>query len=170
MQDSERILWELEQRRLIGEVLMSYSFHVDRNDPDSLVEEVFSPDGVFELGSRHAVAGRENLRLMFAKTLAAFTRTSHHLSNVRIVFGGDNEAQSTAYVYAWHLSSEDGRRMEVWGRYHDRLKLSEEGWRIASRRLTVAGSEGWADPPFELAERHPNPAHTPPPVITRLAE
>ncbi|MBO6720077.1 MAG: nuclear transport factor 2 family protein [Rhizobiaceae bacterium] len=168
MQDATRITWELEQRRLIGEVLVDYSVYVDRNDPETLVQAVFAENGVFELGSRHAVVGRDNLRMMFAKTLAAFTRTSHHLSNVRVVFDSDTSAQSTAYVYAWHLSSEDGRRMEVWGRYSDRMKLTDVGWRIANRRLTVVGSEGWADPPFELAERYDNPVNAPSPVIARI--
>ena len=163
----ERLVWELEQRRLIEGTLMAYSHFVDRNDPASLVEQVFCEDGRFELGSRHAVVGREDLRLMFAKTLAAFSRTSHHLSNVRIRFLAENEAESAAYVYAWHLAVEDGRRIEVWGRYADRLRLTGEDWRIASRRLTVAGSDGWIDPPFELAERLPNPQRTPSPRVTR---
>src|SRR5262249_46651502 len=117
--DEQRILWELEQRRLITETLLDYCEYVDRNDPASLVAEVFTEDASFELGSRHAVVGREDLRRMFAKTLAGFTRTSHHLSNVRVGFDGDDRAEATAYVYAWH-QTEAGRRVEVWGRYRDR--------------------------------------------------
>jgi SnoaL-like domain len=167
MSGTERLVWELEQRRLIAEVLMGYSLFVDRNDPAGLVAQVFCEDGCFELGSRHAVIGRADLALMFARTLAPFRRTSHHVSNIRVTFTGPDTAESTAYVYAWHVMAEDGRRVEVWGRYHDRHRLTPEGWRIANRRLTVAGSDGWIDPPFELAERLPSPAETPSPKITR---
>ena len=164
---NERLVWELVQRQRITETLLDYSHFVDRNDPAALVEQVFCVDGCFELGSRHAVIGRENLAKMFAKTLAAFTATSHHLSNVRIQFTSDTTADSTAYVYAWHSAVGDGRRIDLWGRYHDRLRLTPQGWRIADRRLSVAGSDGWENPPFELAERLPNPNHTPSPDITR---
>lgn len=166
--NAERVLWELEQRRLITETLQDYCHHVDRNDAVALAEQVFCADGRFELGSRHAVVGSEQLQLMFAKTLGVFVRTSHHLSNVRIRFTGDDSAESTAYVYAWHLAADDGRRIDLWGRYHDRLRLTPAGWRIASRRLTVAGSDGWHNPPFEVVERLPNPINPPSPRVERL--
>ncbi len=166
MSETERLLWELEQRRLIAEMLTDYSHFVDCNDPTTLVARVFCADGCFELGSRHAVIGRADLALMFARTLAPFSRTSHHVTNIRVTFTGADTAESTAYVYAWHLTL-DGRRIDLWGRYHDRHRLTTEGWRIANRRLTVAGSDGWVDPPFELAERLPSPAETPSPRITR---
>jgi len=165
--NAERTLWELEQRRLITETLQDYCHYVDRNDAVALATQVFCADGRFELGSRHAVVGREQLALMFAKTLCVFTRTSHHLSNVRIRFDGDAAADSTAYVYAWHLAADDGRRIDLWGRYTDRLRLTAEGWRIASRRLTVAGSDGWHNPPFEVVERLPNPVDPPSPRVER---
>lgn len=165
---AERVLWELEQRRLITETLQDYCHYVDRNDAQALATRVFAADGRFELGSKHAVVGREQLALMFAKTLCVFTRTSHHLSNVRIRFTGDDTAESTAYVYAWHLAADDGRRIDLWGRYADRLRLTGEGWRIASRRLTVAGSDGWHNPPFELVDRLPNPSDPPSPRVERI--
>ena len=167
MNETERLVWELEQRRLIAEVLLDYSHFVDRNDPQGLVAQVFCPDGCFELGSRHAVIGRAELALMFARTLAPFSRTSHHVTNIKVTFTGAETAESTAYVYAWHVTAAEGRRIDLWGRYHDRHRLTTEGWRIANRRLTVAGSVGWIDPPFELAERLPSPADTPSPKITR---
>ena len=166
MMDPVRVVWELEQRRLIGETLQDYCELVDRNDPTALVHRVFTPDGVFELGAGRAVVGRDNLARMFAKTLAAFTATSHHLSNVRISFDGDDRAQSSAYVYAWHRSLE-GDRIEAWGRYHDRLVRIEEGWRIDNRHLSMAGSDGWENAPFEVVERLANPADTPSPTIQR---
>ena len=166
-QAGERAVWELVQRQLISETLFDYSYYVDRNDPAGLVSKVFCEDGCFELGSRHAVVGRADLTRMFAKTLAVFTATSHHVSNVVVRFTGDDTAESTAYVYAWHLTVGDGRRIDLWGRYHDRLRLTADGWRIANRRLSVAGSDGWIKPPFEAVERLPNPVDPPSPAITR---
>ena len=164
--DTTRVVWELEQRRLITETLMDYCELVDRNDPVNLAAKVFAPDGRFELGSRHSVVGRQDLCRMFAKTLAAFTATSHHLSNVRVTFAGDDRAESTACVYAWHRTVA-GDRVEAWGRYTDRLVLLEEGWRIENRHLSMAGSDGWPDPPFEVLERLPNPTDAPSPAVQR---
>jgi len=167
MANLERAVWELVNTRLVEETLFNYSYYVDRNDPAGLVEHVFAEDGCFELGSKHAVVGRKDLALMFAKTLAPFTATSHHVSNVVVRFEGDDRAESTAYVYAWHTSAADGHRIDLWGRYHDRLRLTAAGWRIANRRLTVAGSDGWESPPFEVIERLKSPAELPSPVVTR---
>lgn len=171
MSETARLVWELEQRRLISEVLVDYSHFVDRNDPAGLVARVFCEDGCFELGSRHAVIGRADLALMFARTLAPFSRTSHHVSNIMVTLTGAHmgaeTAVSTAYVYAWHLTADEGRRIDLWGRYHDQHRLTPEGWRIANRRLTVAGSDGWINPPFELADRLPSPIDTPSPKISR---
>jgi ketosteroid isomerase-like protein len=164
--DVNRIVWELEQRRLITETLQDYCHFVDRNDPQTLVQRVFATDATFELGSRRAVSGRAELAKMFAKTLAAFTSTSHHLSNVAITFDGDDHADSSAYVYAWHRTA-DGAGVQLWGRYADRLVRTEEGWRISNRRISAAGAEGWANAPFESPERLPNPDELPSPVITR---
>jgi hypothetical protein len=163
----ERAVWELQQREAITETLINYCVNVDRNDPVTLTERVFAEDGCFELGARYAVVGREELRKMFARTLAAFSATSHHLSNLRITLTDERTAQSTAYVYAWHVSVTDGKRIDLWGRYHDHLVLTAQGWRIASRRLSAAGSDGWDNPPFDISERLPNPQNPPSPAITR---
>ena len=164
--DERRTVWELEQRRLIGETLVAYCEHVDRNDPATLVAEVFTPDAAFELGPDHAVVGRDDLAKMFAKTLCGFTATSHHLSNVRVELEGQDRARAAAAVYAWHQTL-DGRRVEVWGRYHDQLHLTAQGWRIAVRRISAAGADGWWGAPFELLERLPNPVDPPSPAIQR---
>ena len=168
--DDHRILWELEQRRLVTETLLDYCEYVDSNDVATLVSQVFTEDASFELGSRHAVVGRADLQRMFAKTLAGFSATSHHLSNVRIGFlstgPGDERAEATAYVYAWH-QTEAGRRVEVWGRYRDRLRLTGEGWRIEARRIAIAGFDGWEAAPFEVIERLPNPTDLPAPTVQR---
>lgn len=160
------MLWELEQRRLVEECLLDYCLHVDRNDPEALVEQVFAPDAAFELGSRHAVVGRDDLAKMFAKTLAAFTATSHHLSNVRITLEGRDRATATAYVYAWHRTVA-GERVEVWGRYADELVLGAAGWRISRRCLAMAGTDGWVEAPFEAVDRQPNPLDPPSPKFQR---
>lgn len=159
-------MWELEQRRLITETLQEYCEQVDRNDPARLVELVFCEDASFELGARHAVVGHENLSRMFAKTLAGFSRTSHHLSNVKISFESDRSATSSAYVYAWHTTLA-GDRVEAWGRYHDRLRLTEAGWRIENRHISMAGHQGWGALEFEMIERLPSAATLPSPEVLR---
>lgn len=156
----EDLVWELEQRRQITETLLDYCEFIDRNDPDSVATNVFAEDGVFELGSQRAVVGRDNLAKMFAKTLAVFSATSHHLSNVHISLEGAEAATASAYVYAWHLTLA-GDRVEAWARYHDKLVLQPEGWRISSRHLSMAGTAGWDTVPFESINRKPNPVNPP---------
>lgn len=163
------LAWQLEQRRLITETLQAYCFYVDRNDPAGLVANVFAPEGSFMLGSNRAVSGPDNLARMFAKTLASFSATSHHLSNVSIELVDDDHATSTAYIYAWHRTAVEGRRVEIWGRYFDEHVRTAAGWRIAVRRLGCAGADGWESVPFEMIERLANPKDTPSPEITRLA-
>ena len=162
-----RLLWEAVQRQLITETLQDYSYYVDCNDPANLVEKVFCADGVFELGARHAVIGRAELAKMFAKTLAVFAATSHHVSNIRIRFQGDEHAESSAYVYAWHRRADDGHRIDLWGRYQDSLRLTADGWRIAVRRLAAAETDGWHNAPFAGLPRLANPVDPPSPKITR---
>ncbi len=163
----ERAVWELQQREAITQTLINYCVGVDRNDPVAVTDLVFAEDGAFELGARYAVVGAAELQKMFARTLAPFSATSHHLSNVSITLTSATTAESSAYVYAWHLTVEDGRRIDLWGRYEDRLVLTPRGWRIASRRLSAAGSDGWDKPPFDLTERLPNPVNPPSPTLTR---
>ena len=152
--DEKRVLWELAQRPRIEEVLLDYCEAVDLNDVDRLVDEVFTPDARFELGSRHATEGSEALRDMFSRTLSQFEASSHHLSNVRITITGDDTAAASAYVYAWHSFKPDSRRVDIWGRYHDQLRLVDGDWRLAVRRITAAGSE-WPGVPFEGIPRKP---------------
>ena len=165
--DLHSALRELQDQEAIRTLLAEYCRHVDRNDADALATRVFAEDGCFELGARHAVIGRENLRRMFARTLCVFSATSHHVSNIVIRMTGPDTAESTAYVYAWHRHVDNDRRIDLWGRYQDQHRRTGDGWRIQNRRLTVAGSDGWDNPPFEGVERLPNPTETLPPTITR---
>ena len=160
-------LRELQDRQAIAETLTNYCRYVDRNDPAALSNEVFAEDGCFELGAKYAVIGAENLRRMFARTLCVFSATSHHVSNIVIRMTGADTAESTAYVYAWHRNAADGKRIDLWGRYHDQHRRTPAGWRIQVRRLTVAGTDGWDNPPFDVPERLPNPTETLAPEITR---
>lgn len=47
------------------------------------------------------------------------------------------------------------------------LCLTDQGWRIARRRLSAAGSDGWDGAPFALLERLPNPVDPPSPTVLR---
>lgn len=164
--DATRVLWELEQRRLITETLQDYCTFVDQNDPEMIAMRVFAPGGEFELAANQAVSGREKLTRMFTKILGGFAATSHHLSNVRITLEGQDRAHATAYVYAWHRMT-NGDRVEAWGRYSDDWVLLEEGWRIQRRVITMAGTDGLEGTPFQPMPRLASPTDLPSPTVTR---
>jgi hypothetical protein len=87
--------------------------------------------------------GRAELSKMFG---SRFVATSHHNANVLIDFESDDRASVRSTVYAWHAMA-NGARPEIWGCYEDVVQRSPGGWKIAQRKLRVAGNEnidiGW---------------------------
>jgi hypothetical protein len=72
----------------------------------------------------------------------AFLVTSHHNANVLVTFDGDDRATVHTSLYAWHHTSQD-TTPRVWGYYDDVAVRTPDGWRLAERRLRVAGNEDW---------------------------
>ncbi len=146
----------LDQRR-IEDLLVDYCRYLDRMALDDLAD-LFTADCRVTYGPdpRLAAVGREEL----AKSLARmwrWRRTAHHLANVRIWRDSADAARAESYVHAWH-ERPDGATAVVFGRYLDQLRRTEEGWRIAERRMDMNG----ADAAFKVAIPQA-PRHAPPP-------
>src|SRR5712691_10826281 len=130
----------LGDRQEIAELLAEYCRALDLMDLDA-VARVFTADCSVEYGpedrlrSRGAAGVAKSLERMWR-----WARTSHHLSNVQIVFDGPDRATSVSYVMAWH-ERPDGSTATVLGQYHDRLLRTEASWRIAERRMVMNGSD-----------------------------
>jgi ketosteroid isomerase-like protein len=154
---AERQLRELVDRQAITELLNEYCRALDLMDLDS-VAAVFTADCVVEYGpeerlrSRGAAGVAQSLQRMWR-----WARTSHHLSNVQIVFKGANAARATSYVLAWH-ERPDGSTATIWGQYQDILTRTPAGWRIARRTQMMNGNDaGFTVNIHRLKRRKPPP-------------
>jgi 3-phenylpropionate/cinnamic acid dioxygenase small subunit len=153
MQAEPSAVERLADRHAIAGLLFEYCKSLDMNDPDGVVA-VFSEDCVVELydGPDGVTVGREVMRARLPDRYSRFAATSHHLSNLQIDFDGSDSARSISYLYAWHRFA-DLTEGEIWGQYHDVLKRTPEGWRIAYRRLCVAGQRNFARSWFGIGRR-----------------
>jgi len=73
-------------------------------------------------------------------TLEPLALTQHLYGNHVVVVDGD-EATHTCYVQAQHVR-DDGAKYLGAGRYADRLRRTEAGWRFSHRVLTSMWNEG----------------------------
>ena len=85
--------------------------------------------------------GIESLREFYAKAQAVVTSSSHHLSNIEIVFQTPDRAAMYSYLYSWqrftgYPTTKDRHR---WARYEDIFVRTPEGWRQSELRYLVAG-------------------------------
>ena len=133
-------LQTLQDESEINAVLIDYCCALDRMDLVSL-SALFTDDCAVDYGPDERLQSHGSAAL--AKSLERmwrWSRTSHHLSNVRIRFTGDNEASVGSYVYAWHERA-DGSTATVLGQYHDRFVRRDGRWRIATRQMVMNGCD-----------------------------
>ena len=144
----------------ITAALTDYCRYLDRMDLEAL-GALFTLDArvIYGLDPRLAAEGRDALIASLAR-MWRWTRTAHHLANVRVWVEGDT-ARAESAVHAWHEAT-DGSVAEVFGLYHDRLVREGVGWLIAERRMEMQGSRGSFRVKIPSAHRAP-----PPPGWTR---
>ena len=159
---SDRRLRRLIERQAITDVLIEYCTALDRMDLSRLAS-LFTVDCVVEYGPEEWLwsRGRDALEQSLAR-MWRWSRTSHHLSNVRIDFRDDDEAFVRSYVHAWHERG-DGSSATILGQYHDRFLRADEGWRIAERRMVMNGSDAGFKVDIHPFERLPPPPGWKPP-------
>lgn len=160
--DEARVADRLE----IAALLYRYCRMLDAMELD-LVETLFTRDCVVEYGpdERMRSRGVEHLRASLER-LHRFARTSHHVTNVEVVFTGPRTAHGRSYVLAWHQEP-DGRCRTLYGEYRDCFVRTPEGWRIAERRQFTHGSDVPWDLPLTTAERKTTPTS---PTHERVSE
>jgi hypothetical protein len=147
--DPERALRRLVDKDEIVDLVHRYSYAVDHKLHDEIAA-LFTEDCVLDYGAGIAppAHGRTAVRAMFgadrdpSEDRPGFVVTSHHNANVLVTFDSDDRAIVRTSVYAWHRTSH-GTTPRVWGYYDDVAVRTPDGWRLAERRLRVAGSEDW---------------------------
>ncbi len=139
--DLERLL----DRQAIVDLLHTYCRNIDLGQADaafSLFTEDCAADYGPSLGG--AVRGREALRrALGAAATGPIIATRHMVSNIEVVFETDDLARGTTYLYAWHRFADGHPDGHIYGQYHDVFVRTDDGWRIAERRLEVAGESGF---------------------------
>jgi hypothetical protein len=150
--DIEAEIRRLVDRQAILTVLHSYCDLVDRNLPGQAAQ-LFTSDCTYDFAPGFQGEGREALGEVLA-AVGQFSATSHHLSNIEVIFDGADRARSIAYLYAWHRFPDHPDRADayLWGRYVDSMVRKFEGWRIASRTMQIVGHDNF-DVPWHGIDR-----------------
>lgn len=131
----------LADRAEIVDVMHAYARWVDLNRPDEQVRVLTEDCRVnYGRGDDGWIEGRDALRAALEAALAPFAATNHVISNVEVAFDGPDRATAVSYVHAWHRFRDGGPDFHLLGRYHDVWTRTAEGWRMAERRLRVAGT------------------------------
>jgi ketosteroid isomerase-like protein len=149
--EATSLLQELADRQAIADLIHSYCFHFDNNEPDA-VAGLFTADAVVDYGPEATtIVGAEAIATTIAVGLErTFLATSHHVSNIQITFDTDASARSVSYLYAWHRYVDGSPDGELWGRYRHSFVRTDGGWRISALLLEAAG-----DVDFHRSRMHP---------------
>lgn len=118
------------EKLAIQELFARYAHAIDELDPEAWVQ-CFTPDGVFQVGSR-AMRGQAALR-GYADIHVRAIRCRHMMGNFLYEIHG-NEATGRCGMLAT-LATPGGYKIFAQGRYVDRLVKQEGQWRIAYRRV-----------------------------------
>jgi ketosteroid isomerase-like protein len=126
-------------------LIMEYSRLVDFGEA-AAVADLFTEDARWE-GTDLVLSGREEIRAWFEKREAVTRRVSRHVfTNVTIDVLSETEAKGLSYMINYRHDRQEGDEampvvMEVpkWmGEAHDAFRLTDDGWRFASRRVVPA--------------------------------
>lgn len=145
------LLRQLLDRQAITELLHEYCRAFDENQPEQ-VAALFTDDATVDYGPGSAtIVGAASIASTIAVGLdRTFAATSHHVSNVQVVFEDADAARSVCCLYAWHRYVDGSPDGELWGRYRHRFVRTPQGWRIRSLVLQAAGAVD-----FHRASMHP---------------
>ena len=112
-------------------MLNEYCRALDAMELDA-VASLFCDDCVVEYGPEERLQSRGRAALRKGlERLWRWARTSHHMSNIQVSLGGEDEAVANSYVIAWH-ERPDGTTAAVWGQYEDRLRRGPRAGACAS--------------------------------------
>jgi nuclear transport factor 2 (NTF2) superfamily protein len=124
---------------------MEYSRLVDFGEA-AAVADLFTEDASWE-GTDLLLEGREQIRAWFTKREGVSRRVSRHVcTNVAVQATAPGEARSLCYLINYrHDRAEGDESLPVpaevpkyVAELHDTFRLTEEGWRFSSRRVTTA--------------------------------
>jgi ketosteroid isomerase-like protein len=138
MEITEKMIIERECKRLAT----FYCHYIDHGEAAN-VADLFTEDGIWK-SPEITMTGRDQIREGFQRRQDQKERTSRHVCNNLLVHvNSDTEAEGTVYVTLYRHDGEVGRTFsplngpEMVGEYQDRYVKTNDGWRIASRRVFI---------------------------------
>ena len=141
LDDLERLLVERACERLIHE----YARRIDFGEA-AAIADLFVADGRWE-GTELLLEGRDQIREWFTRRGELSRRVSRHVcTNVAVEPLSADEATALTYMVNYRHDRAEGddslpvpaEAPKYVGELHDRFRLTDEGWRFVSRRVTVA--------------------------------
>lgn len=134
---------ELADRAAIGDVLDDYAAAVDGRQWD-LLHSLFTPDAVLDYTASGGPRGSRDAVLdWISASLPAVTLTQHLLTNRRIRVAGDEATARTELLNPLLFAADGGTQMLLLGgRYDDRLRRTDQGWKLTERVHTTTWTAG----------------------------
>ena len=132
----------LQDRVDIIEVLNTYSSSVDKFDKAG-VRSALADDIVGNYGNAEPVVGGDKLAdWIYDATAGAGCTWQHHLVNVYHVDIDGDTAKTLSYLTSYQVfeADPDGAVILV-ARYHDELRRTPDGWKIAKRTMEILWGE-----------------------------
>ncbi len=123
----------LEEKDAIRELMARYCFCFDNGEFDQWLQ-LFTEDGVFDLGARGRFSGRETLR-NFLKAIPltnGLPMMKHCVMNSIVSVDGDR-ATAQSYVVVVQGGAQLG--LTVAGRYEDHVAKVGGAWRFTERKV-----------------------------------
>jgi uncharacterized protein (TIGR02246 family) len=129
----------LSDRIDIVDTVVAYATAIDTRDW-ALFASLFTPDAVWEYQAGHDTRrGLDDILARVRPSIERLDATQHFVTNHVVTVTADT-ATHTCYYLAQHLR--DGERFLAAGRYADKLRRCDGGWRIAARVLISTWTDG----------------------------
>lgn len=125
----QRLADEAELRALSA----TYTRGLDRHDQE-LVRSVFAEDATTHYGAFRG--GPDEMAAMAMKALSAYSATQHFLGQINLTIDGD-AGTGEVYFQAFHRHGTEGFDRFICGRYIDRYRRTQDGWRMTHRTEVV---------------------------------
>ncbi|MFC5180842.1 nuclear transport factor 2 family protein [Actinomadura harenae] len=135
----QALLRQITDRSAILEVATRYAAALDAKDWAEL-GSLFTEDATWEYAGDGAPLPAPDAVARISLVLQPLQATQHLLGNHMVKVDGD-EAEHTCYVQAQHVG-QGGQKYLGAGRYTDRLRRTNEGWRFTRRTLVSVWSDG----------------------------
>lgn len=134
---------QLLDRTDITDLKYAYARAADAGDAGRMVER-FVADCTASYLPGQEIAGQDTLRDWYAQRLADVVSSSHHLSNVEVVFLDADTATLHAYLYSWQrfATYPDRPDRHCFARYRDSWIRTDDGWRQTRLIYRLAGELG----------------------------